>query len=86
MDGPYEWDENKREYNIRKHELDFADVHRFGWETAITQQSDRGGETRWIAYGYFESGLHAVVYTMRGDVKRIISFRPAGPKEVQRYD
>jgi uncharacterized DUF497 family protein len=29
--------------------------------------------------------LHAVVFTLRGDVKRIISFRRARPREVAKY-
>lgn len=86
MNSGYEWDEAKRQLNLRKHEIDFKDVHRFDWDAAIIEQSDRGGETRWIAYGYFESRLHAVVFTLRGDVKRIISFRGARLSEVQRHD
>ena len=86
MNTGYEWDEAKRQINLGQHQLDFEDVHRFGWDDAIIKSSDRGGESRWIAYGYFEDRMHAVVYTWRGDVKRIISFRPARISEVQRHD
>jgi len=85
MNDLYEWDEAKRRINLDQHALDFEDVRQFGWNTAIIKSSDRGGESRWIAYGYFEDRLHAVVYTWRGDVKRIISFRPARISEVQRH-
>ena len=85
MKTPYEWDEVKRRLKLDQHSLDFEDVHRFGWNTAIIRSSDRGGESRWIAYGYFENRLHAVVYTWLGDVKRIISFRPASQEEVNQY-
>ena len=85
MNIPYERDESKRRINLDQHALDFEDVGRFGWDTAIIESSDHGGECRWIAYGYFEDRLHSVVYTWRGDVKRIISFRPARTSEVQRH-
>ncbi len=85
MNSGYEWDEAKRQINLDQHALDFEDVHRFGWDTAVIRSSDRSGESRWIAYAYFESRLHAVVYTWRGDVKRIISFRPTRLSEVQRH-
>ncbi len=85
MNPQYEWDESKRLINLGQHKLDFEDVHQFGWDRAIIKSSDRGDESRWIAYGYFEDRLHAVVYTWRGDIKRIISFRPARISEVQRH-
>jgi uncharacterized DUF497 family protein len=37
----YEWDEHKRRTNLEKHRLDFDDVHRFEWETAVTFVDDR---------------------------------------------
>ena len=85
MDSGYEWDEAKRQINLDQHVLEIEGVHRFGWDTAVIRSSDRGGESPWIAYGYFESRLRAVVYTWQGDVKRIISFRPARISEVQRH-
>ena len=84
MNIEYEWDEAERLINLDQHQLDFEHVRRFGWDDAIIRSSDRGGESRWIAYGYFEDRPHAVVYTWRGDVKRIISLRPARISEVQR--
>ena len=89
MDIKYEWDENKRSETLTDRDLDFADVEtRFEWDTAVTVTSDRGGESRWMAYGYFGGRLHVVVYTKRGamgEIRRIISFRPAGRKEVNQY-
>lgn len=85
MNPLYEWDEAKRQANLDKHQLDFEDLRRFAWESAITHRSDRFDEPRWIAFGIFESRLHAVVFTLRGEAKRIISFRPARTSEVRRH-
>lgn len=51
----------------------------------MEQAVDRDGETRIVAYGLIESRVHVVVYTIRGDDKRIISLRKANPREVGRY-
>ena len=85
MNPQYEWDETKRRINLDQHKLDFKDMHQFEWDAAIVQPSDRYSEPRWIAYGYFDADLHAVVFTLRGDVKRINSFRRARPREVAKY-
>ena len=89
MNIRYEWDEDKRRKILDERELDFADIETlFEWDTAIIVPSDRHGEPRWVAYGYFNARLHVVVYTRRGEageIRRIISFRPASQKEVNQY-
>ena len=85
MNAQFDWDETKRRINLDQHQLDFADVHGFGWDEARVEPSDRHEESRWVAYGNFDDQLHAVVFTMRGDVIRIISFRRARPREVAKY-
>ena len=89
MNIRYEWDEDKRRETLDNRQLDFADIETlFEWDTAIIVPSDRYGESRWVAYGYFDARLHVVVYTQRGamgEIRRIISFRPASQKEVNEY-
>ena len=89
MSIQYEWDDDKRRETLDGRELDFADIETlFEWDTAIIIPSRRHGEPRWVAYGYFGARLHVVVYTPRGamgEVRRIISFRPASQKEVNEY-
>lgn len=82
---PYEWDEQKRRENLDKHELDFADVESFDWETALKIPSPRCDEMRWLAIGYIGLRLYAVIYTERGDNTRIISLRKASRQEVRDY-
>ena len=31
----YEWDEGKRQANLAKHGVDFADMDAFEWDTAV---------------------------------------------------
>ena len=85
MNGEYEWDEAKRRDTLEERRLDFAEVANFDWNNATLVPSNRGGEERFIAYGYMGDRLHAVVFTMRGDVTRIISFRKASDREVSEY-
>ncbi len=73
------WDEPKRQANIAKHGMDFADVVFFGWETALIAKSH---SNRMKAIGYFEDGAAVVIYAELGtEAISIISFRPANPKE-----
>ncbi len=77
----YEWDEGKREINLAKHGVDFAAIERFDWRDAVVVPSHRGGEERFVAYGYLDDRMHAVVFTMRLGNTRIISLRRANPEE-----
>lgn len=86
MEENYEWDETKRASNIEKHETDFADAVNFDWDAAAYQYVQRSGERRTIATGLIGGSPHVVVYTMRGDLRRIISMRRANARERRRYE
>jgi uncharacterized DUF497 family protein len=83
----FEWDENKRRSNIRKHGIDFvvaAEI--FGndtWEWPDARATY--GEDRWRAFGWVDGILILVVYTERGDVLRIISARKVEKHEADEY-
>lgn len=49
MQPEYEWDEDKRISNLKKHTLDFQDVVHFVWESALISedQSESYGELRY---------------------------------------
>lgn len=81
----YEWDETKRESNIRKHGVDFRAMSAFEWEEAVERFDDRHEEARWIAIGFIGLRLHVVAYTVRGDNARVISLRKAQPREIRDY-
>ena len=77
----YEWDEAKSRANLAKHTVSFEAIELFDWDTAVYRASDRDGESRTEAIGYIGSILFLVVYTFRGENRRIISLRPASRKE-----
>ena len=81
----YEWDEAKRRANRAKHRLDFTAIEGFDWDTAVVEPSYRNNELRLVAIGYIEARLHVVVYTWRGDNRRIISLRKANHREERNY-
>lgn len=85
----YAWDETKRQENLRKHGVDFADaVGVFFDDHAITQPDPDGqGEARFVTVGLGSSlRVLLVIWTERqGDTYRLISARRASPGEIRQY-
>ena len=83
----FEWDEDKRRINLRKHGLDFADAHRAFTEDAFIIVDDREdyGEGRYILLGLLYERIVVIVFTVRDDVIRIISMRKANKREQKSY-
>jgi uncharacterized DUF497 family protein len=83
------WDEKNRKSNLHKHHLDFAHVADFDEQSALVAEDTRGAtdpkfrypERRFIALGLMRGKLVVLVYTPEPAGRRIISLRPAGPKE-----
>jgi len=86
----YEWDGKKAASNERKHGVRFEDAALvFDDPAAISWIDDRAdyGEVRMITLGAIEVWLIlVVVHTDRSGRTRIISARPASPKERNRYE
>jgi uncharacterized protein len=83
----FEWDEEKRRENLRKHRLDFRDVPEvFIGETAtdIDERYDYG-ETRYYTLGMLHGVVVAISHTEKDDLVRIISFRTAERHEQEIY-
>lgn len=83
----YEWNEAKRKSNLAKHGIDFATVEYFVWEEAVLISDNRKnyGETRFLAFGPVGNRLHCLTFSVRGENIRVISFRKANSREVQKY-
>ena len=79
----WEWDDAKRNQNLAKHGVDFADIDRFDWETAVTREDTRGeyGERRFVSTGWSGQRLHVCIWTSREQVVRLISLRKANERE-----
>ena len=90
----FEWDENKNRTNLQKHGICFEDAARifegptriFEGPTLETIDDRRDyGETRIAAMGVVNDVILYVVYTMRGDARRLISARRANARERRKY-
>jgi len=86
----FEWDDNKNQINIRKHEIDFLEAAEvFDDPHLIVNEDTRHdyGEPRYQVIGAIdEHGIIFVVHTERHDnVIRIISARKANNKEKRLY-
>lgn len=81
----FEWDETKRATNLAKHGIDFLRAVELLLRPHAEKPSDRNGEVRILAVCPDTDRLIAVVYTMRGDVCRIISARAARKNEQEQY-
>jgi hypothetical protein len=83
-----EYDPDKNLRNIRERGLSFEQAEAFDFETALIEVDDRHdyGEPRITAIGRLNGVFHVLIFTMRGDVLRVISFRKANKREVRRYE
>jgi uncharacterized DUF497 family protein len=83
----FEWDENKRQENLRKHGVDFADAAEI-FEGRIIHSKDSRidyGEARCRAIGRVGDSYYLVAYTQRHDVLRIISAWKVSKNGIRRY-
>jgi uncharacterized protein len=85
----YEWDEAKREANLREHGFDFDDADSvYESPDKITFKESGRGELRWrgLAPVEWAGSILSLAYTVRGYNIRIISFRKAPRRERRVYD
>ena len=83
----FAWDPDKNIENKRRHGISFHAARAvFQDPNHIDDLDDRDyGEERWVAIGELGPIVAYVVYTDRGDVRRLISARKATPDEKARY-
>ena len=83
----WDWDEAKRQHNLRKHGIDFAALDGFDWPTAQVEPDLRRdyGEDRWIALGKIGEVIHQLAFTRRNGRVRIISLRKANRREKRKW-
>ena len=83
----FEWDENKRQRNIRNHGIDFERAKEI-WQGSVLEvpsSQTRHGEERFLATGLSAGRLITVVFTWRGTNRRLISARVARQHEGENY-
>jgi uncharacterized protein len=86
----YEWDEAKRQENIRKHKIDFnPTAWEFEWENLwLTFPDDRYdyGEERFLAFAPIRARLHCMYYTTPPTgLVRVIGLRKTNNREIRKY-
>ncbi len=85
----FEWDPQKNDVNITKHELDFANAAQvFSLPLRISLDERRDyGEDRWVGLGMLNGRIVIVVFTEPDrETIRIISLRKALPHERKIYE
>lgn len=83
----FEWDEKKRVANLKRHGIDFRDVHRvFEFDRFLLEDNRFDyGERRWISFGILFGEVVAVTHTESEELIRIISARRAEKHEQEKY-
>lgn len=78
------WDEPKRQTNLSKHGLDFADLDAEFFLDALVVATK---QDRFKAMGRFADGTIAVIFATLGtEGVSVISMRPASKKERMQYE
>ena len=83
-----EWDARKNAANLSKHGLGFEEASEI-FDGPFFQLHDNRreyGEVRWRAYGVCQGRVLAVIFTWRGENRRIISARKANNEERRAYE
>ena len=83
----FEWDPNKAASNWQKHKIDFETAAKVFHDPfrLETDEPDDDDVIRYQVTGMVEGRLLVVVYTMRGDIYRIITARLADRHERRDY-
>ncbi len=83
----FTWDESKRQANIAKHGLDFADAERVFAGPMVLFEDDRAdyGEQRMIGVGLLDYLVVLIVHVETDEIIHIISMRKADGNETDLY-
>jgi hypothetical protein len=83
----FEWDEEKRLANWRKHGIDFTDVENVFADEVYTIVDDRFdyGEIRYLSLGLLFGEIIAISHTETDEIIRFISARKAEKHEQETY-
>lgn len=83
----FEWGENKRKLNLRKHGIDFIGCEAVfeGYARTVEDTRFAYGERRFITIGLLEGRAVVVIHTETARKIRIISIRKATSREQEIY-
>ena len=82
-----DWDQRKRQTNLKKHGFDFVDANEIFDGVTFTYEDDRisYGEQRFVTLGSLRGNVVSIVHTEQGDHIRVISMRKATKRECEIY-
>jgi uncharacterized DUF497 family protein len=82
-----EYDEAKRTETLLHREVDFARASDVFAGVTFTREDERAdyGEVRMVTVGLLDERMVVIVWTQRGEARRIISMRKANDREQARY-
>ena len=83
-----EWDPDKRAWTLLARGLDFARAGEVFAQPRATAQDLRRpyGEVRYVTTGFLDGCLVVMVWTPRGNCRRVISMRRANGREIQAFE
>jgi uncharacterized DUF497 family protein len=83
----FTWDEPKRQANLAKHGLDFADAEKVFAGPMVLFEDNRAdyGEQRMIGVGLLDYLVVLIVHVEKDETIRIISMRKADSNETDLY-
>ncbi len=81
------FDPAKREETLKNRKLDFKHANKIftGLHYSFVDDREDYGEVRQITVGYMDTRMVVIVWTQRGNTRRIISMRKANAKEQAYY-
>jgi uncharacterized DUF497 family protein len=81
------YDPAKRDKTLEERGLDFEDAAKVFAGPQLTLSDERRdyGEIRYLTYGLLDDRMVAVVWTLRGEDRRIISMRKCNDREQALY-
>lgn len=82
-----EYDQDKRNKTLKERGLDFAEAVKVFSAPVMTMKDNRAdyGENRFLSFGILEERMVVLVWTQRGEARRIISMRYANEREKNKY-
>lgn len=88
--GGFQWDDGNADKNWIRHRVSRSECEQVFFNRPFVVHEDRphsGQEDRFYALGHTDTGrLLFVVFTLRGDLIRVISARDMTPKERRKYE
>ena len=81
----FEWDEAKRLAVLEKHGIDFAKAARVFLTDHVVLPAHSEIEARFAAVGYLDGEWFTVIFTFRGEARRLITARKARENERRAY-